>query len=149
MSQIMKMFKKIVSLFLVAFFLLGSTGIHIYKSYCNITGASSIAFYSNELNCNHQYEIVEHSCCKQSSNQANSIEKKCCDLEQINLEINLNYFSYSPNFSFHNIVAVVPNEFIHRASLIKEYKKEAHFIYRGPPPLYGKQRLYFIATLRI
>lgn len=148
----MSYFKRIISLLLVDFFLLGNSGIHIYRSFCNLTGESSLEIFANQESCDHHKEIakqeVHQSCCHKNA-QKDVKKTKCCDEEQIDLKVNLPYAVQKSNFLFQTPLALISKKADFVPTSIAQLSRSNHHLKCYPPPLSGKERLFMIASLRI
>ena len=148
----MSYFKRIISLFLVAFFLLGNSGVHIYRSFCNLTGESSLEIFANQESCDHHKEIakqeVHHSCCSKDA-QKDVKKTKCCDEEQINFRIHLPYAVQKSNFLFQSPFALISKKIEFVPTSIAQVSNSSRLLKFYPPPSSGKERLFMIASLRI
>jgi hypothetical protein len=145
----MSYFKRIISLFLIAFFLLGGSGIHIYRSFCNLTGESSLELFANQDPCSHDNLVdkqVQHSCCE-SSSELSFQKKKCCDEEQITLKVNLPYSIQKVNLLLGSLFVPFSKKVDFVSSSVIQISK-SNYPFKYYPPS-GKERLFLLATLRI
>lgn len=139
---------KIASILLIAFVLVGSKGLEVYKSFCKETQQTQFLLVPHVDPCEHDNVKIKHSCCERKEKPTPK-KQKCCDEKEITLKLHFPYSIEKTVISFQQVT------FLPIASLFSFPTKIAcrqthHRIEFIPPPRpSGRQQLLLLSTWRI
>ena len=141
--------KGILSLLLLSYLLIGTTGVSVYKSYCTSKGISTTFLTQGNDICD---EVAQgKSCCEKSEDDGcGKKSHSCCAEEEVTLLLELPFSEQIQCCSILPIVvALLPDTFGNSVSIFMVQKFDPTSLFSDPPKLFGKSLLQQIAVWRI